>query len=452
MSKTGSILIADDKIEICDSLAEILSEEGFTCETYYDGEEALEAVKERPFDLVVVDIKMPGATGLDIVSTLSERSPETLSIIITANPSFDSVHQALRKGASDYFVKPFDLTRITERVKSLMNKRKMALEIQYLRKEINRGYNDAQIIGETEAMQELFKEIGVVRAVETTVLITGRSGTGKELVARAIHARDEAADRPFVAVNCAAFAKEVLESELFGYKKGAFTGAEKDKSGLFEAAQDGTIFLDEISEMDLESQAKLLRVLQESEIRPVGSTATKPINARIIAATNRDLEDAVAAGSFREDLYYRLNVFQIKVPSLSERKADIPLLANHFITSYNQKFGRAVKGLSNNALKLLMSYHWPGEVRELRNTMERAVLLCETDFVTAEQFPQQFKNSDELPDITETATLSELMSAFERQVIMNALEKNDQNRAETASELGIDPSTLYRKMKELNLS
>ncbi|MFH5832114.1 sigma-54-dependent transcriptional regulator [Halalkalibaculum sp. DA3122] len=442
----GSILIADDEKEIRETLSMILEDEGYRCTTVADGTAAIEAVQDGRFDILISDLKMPGADGLEVLQKTKQLSSQTLTIIITAHATVETAVEALRKGASDYILKPIDFEEVLIRIQNLLEHKELIQENRYLREQIDRKFNFNHIIGESEAMKRVYDMISRVSNASTHVLITGASGTGKELVARAIHSHSDRSGKPFLALNCGSIPADLVEAELFGYKKGAFTGADKDHEGIFEAANGGTVFLDEIGELPPGVQVTLLRVLQEKEVKPVGSNRSVNFNARIITATNRNLEEQVEKGTFREDLYFRLNVVEIAMPSLEERKEDIPILTHHFLNKYNRELNRAVKGITSDAMSALISYQWKGNVRELENVIERAVLLGTEDHITVEDLPASIRNTDDKVDL-DSQSLDAAVHAFEKHHIKSVLKRTDGNKSETARLLGIDPSTLYRKME-----
>lgn len=443
------ILIVDDEQEIRESLSLVLTEEGFLCDTADNGETALEMLENTNYDIVISDLKMPKLDGLTLLKKTREIAPDSFVIMITSYGSTESAVDSLRNGAVDYILKPLDFDEVIARVKNLAQHKDLIRENKFLRSEISAKYNYEKLIGESNSMKRIYDLIEKVAPSTSTVLISGKSGTGKELVARAIHSRSDRANKPFVPINCGAIPETLFESELFGYKKGAFTGAAKDKDGVFKAAQGGTLFLDEVGEIPLHVQVKLLRVIETKEVKPLGSNISQPINIRLLAATNRDLAKEVEDGNFREDLYYRLNIIEIHLPALSERKDDIPLLVNYFINRYNEELKRRVTGMDNEAMKVMMNYNWKGEVRELENIIERAVLLCNGDRITVEDLPQHTvkPNGMSYPD-----NLKEASRAFERQHIINILNHHNQDKAKAAEVLGIGLSSLYRKIDELQIA
>lgn len=449
----GSILIADDEQEIRESLSIVLEDEGYQCTRASDGEQAIDQILDGHFDILITDLKMPKADGLEVLRETVQRSSQTLTIIITAYATVESAVKALRNGAADYIIKPLDFDEVLMRVNHLMKQKELAHENKYLREQIDKQFNFNHIIGESKVMHQVYKMVERVSQANTNVLVTGSSGTGKELVARAIHANSPRAKKPFIAVNCGAIPESLYESELFGHKKGSFTGATADKEGVFAAAHNGTLFLDEIGEIPLNVQVNLLRAIQEREVKPVGSTQYKKVDVRIVTATNKDLAEEVENGNFREDLYYRLNVVEINLPKLKDRREDIPLLTHHFIDKYNLQMNRAVKGVDSKAMKVLMSNEWKGNVRELENVIERAVLLTDDQFIHTSDLPSSFlQDYDEEEEITiDSQSLNNAVNSFEKQHIRNVLRQTDGNRSEAARLLSIDPSTLYRKMERYSI-
>lgn len=446
----GSILIADDEQEIRESLSLVLEDEGFQCTTAENGTKAIEALKKHSFDIIVTDLKMPESDGIEVLEAALQHASEALTIIITAHASVETAIQALRKGAADYIIKPLDFDEVILRIENLLKQKNLIQENNYLRQQIDQKFNFNHIIGESEPMKEVYRMVKRVSSANSSVLITGTSGTGKELVARAIHSSSDRSEKPFIAINCGAIPKDLVESELFGHKKGAFTGAISDKDGVFVAGNKGTVFLDEVGEIPLNQQVNLLRVLQEREVKPIGSNRMVSFDTRIIAATNKNLEKEVEEGNFREDLYYRLNVVEIPLPTLQERKEDIPLLAQHFLKKYSRELNRPVKGISSDAMSALISFEWKGQVRELENIIERAVLLGEDEFITLDDLPSSVQQAEGKIEFDSTS-LDEAVKSFEKHHILSILKRTDGNKAEAARLLGIDPSTLYRKMERMNI-
>ncbi|MBU1873919.1 sigma-54 dependent transcriptional regulator [bacterium] len=442
------ILIADNDREIRESLASILTENDFICIKVSDGDEAIRKIKEDNFDILIVDIKLPKWDGIQVLDKVIKISPKTMTMMITASATVETAIEALRKGAIDYLTKPLDYNDVVVRVKKMRKLQQILLENQYLKQEIHSKYNQNLIIGESSAMQNVYTMINKVAHSSSNILITGKSGTGKELVARAIHQNSPRAEAPFIPINCGAIPENLFESELFGFKKGSFTGAIMDKDGVFRAANGGTLFLDEVGEIPVHIQVKLLRAIEEKEIKPIGSPSSLKVDARILSATNKDLLKEIEEGNFREDLYYRLNIIDIHLPSLSERRDDIPPLVNHFISKYNQELKRKVLGVDNETMKVLMNYKWKGEVRELENVIERAVLLCESECITLRDLPPHAFTgiSMEYADDLKTSVRN-----FEKQHILSILKRVDNDKNKCAEIIGIGLSSLYRKIDELGI-
>lgn len=445
------ILVVDDEEIIRDSISYILDSEGYEVDKAENGKVAYEKIKEKHFDLVITDIEMPAMKGTELLEKIKTLDPQTAIIIITAFGSLDTAITALRNGASDYILKPVEFDELLIKVKRLFEIKDLLIENKVLREEINRKYDFENIVGKSPAIKKVFDMIQAVAETDSTVLISGNSGTGKELVARAIHYRSKRKNKPFIAVNCGAISENLIESELFGHKKGAFTGAISDKEGFIKAADGGTLFLDEISEMPPQLQVKLLRAIQEKEYTPVGTTQSLPVNVRFVATTNRNLEEEVKAGRFREDLYYRLNVVEIHLPSLREREEDIPLLADHFLNKYRKELNKNIKGIDNDAMRVLLAHEWRGEVRELENVIERAVIFCRGDYISVDDLPPTFVPDRETLTTNFSGSLEDSVRKFERDFIMRVLESNNFNKEKTAEILKVGLSTLYRKLKELDI-
>ncbi|MEZ5305849.1 MAG: sigma-54 dependent transcriptional regulator [Pyrinomonadaceae bacterium] len=445
-----NVLVVEDEELMRNILRELLEGEGYSVLTADSAETALEIFPMHEIAVTISDIKMKGMNGIDLLDSLKTIDESAIVIIITAYSSVDTAISALRKGAYDYVTKPFVNEDLLQRVRNAIRTRLLFNENRQLRRELGRKSGFSEIIGKSEAIQSVFRLVEKVAGASASILIQGESGTGKELVARAIHTHSPNNTEPFLAVNCGAIPAELLESELFGHVKGAFTNAHRDHKGLFIEAGSGTLLLDEIGEMPLALQVKLLRVLQEQEVRPVGGTTSHPVSARILAATNRNLEKEVAEGRFREDLYYRLNVVEINIPPLRNRREDIPLLIRHFIAKSGDSQSAPGKTISDSALSALTAYRWPGNVRELENAIERASILSE-DSIGIEHLPNRIRteagssyasrDSDSfLPTLEET----------ERRYILEILASAENDKAKAANILGIDLSTLYRKLKKFN--
>ena len=448
---SGKLLVVDDEEIIRESLSFILRKEGYQVEEAENGKVAYQKLVDDKFDIVITDLEMPQMKGIELLEEIKKLDVHTSIIVITAFGSLDTAISALRSGASDYILKPVEFDELLIKIKRMFEYKELLLENRILKKEIQRNYDFENIIGKSLAIKKIYDMIHTVAETDSTVLITGNSGTGKELVARALHFQSRRKNKPFIALNCGAITENLIESELFGHKRGAFTGAISDKEGFINAADGGTLFLDEISELPLQLQVKLLRVLQEKEFTPVGATASYPVNVRFIATTNRDLKEEIEAGKFREDLYFRLNVIEINVPSLKEREEDIPLLADHFLDKYRKEMNKNIKGIDNEAIRSLISYEWKGEVRELENIIERAVIFCKGEFITLQDLPPSFRPKFGVIDFSKLGSLEESVRRFERDYIMKALENNSFNKEKTSELLQVGLSTLYRKLKELDI-
>lgn len=448
---TEKILVVDDEDIIRESLSFILKKEKYEVEEAANGKIAFEMLKETSYDLVITDLEMPQMKGIELLDEIKKMNLQTNTIVITAYGSMETAIAALRSGASDYILKPVEFDELLIKVKKLFEVRDLHLENRILRKELQREYDYTNIIGKSPAIMQIFEMIKAVADTDSTVMISGNSGTGKELVAKALHFNSKRSNKPFIALNCGAISENLIESELFGHKKGAFTGAISDKEGFIKAAEGGTLFLDEISEMPPQLQVKLLRAIQEKEYTPVGTTLSLPVNVRFIASTNRNLQEQVTQGKFREDLFYRLNVIEIHLPSLKEREGDIPLLTDYFLDKYRKQMNKNIKGISNEAMRSLMNHEWKGEIRELENVIERAVIFCNEDFVNIKHLPVQFQSETGASEYSPSDSLEESVKRFEKEIITRALETNDFNKEKTAETLKVGLSTLYRKMKELEI-
>lgn len=445
----NKILVVDDEKAIRDSLRMILEEEGYDCDTAADGEEALLKIKNSDFDIAISDIKMPKMDGITLLQETAKISPDTFFIIMTAYASVETAIEALRQGAYDYLIKPVEFDDVIIRVKRLADYKKLSLENQALRRRISDNSAFDKIIGQSDAMAKIFNLIEKVAPTNSNVLIQGKSGTGKELVARAMHAKSKRKDNVFLPVNCGAISENLIESELFGHKKGSFTGATEDKQGLFKVAEGGTLFLDEIGDLPLNLQVKLLRALEDKAFLPVGATKPVSTDVRIIAATNQNIFEKAKNGEFREDLYYRLNVVEIKLPSLSDRSEDIPLLVNHFVEKYCNEMSRKIIGVNNEAMRALMSHEWRGGVRELENVIERAVIFASDEFITVDDLSDHVQGSVSQPGYPDS--LKDALKSFEKEHILKTIKKYNYNKDIAAKALNIGLSSLYRKMEELNI-
>ncbi len=439
-TEIANILVVDDELIVRDSLSKWFHEEGYATEAAASGREALLRIQERPCDVVLVDIKMPGMDGLELQRKIHDVDPNIVVIIMTGYASVETAVQALKAGAFDYIMKPFDPDDLATVVRNALEQRRVKMENIRLREKIEEIVQPADIVGKSPAMQRVFELVHTVAPTDATVLIHGESGTGKELVARALHAASPRRYMPMVTIHCGALTETLLESELFGHEKGAFTGAQYRKKGKFEVADGGTVFLDEISDITLKTQTDLLRVLQEKEITRVGGTLTIKVDFRCVVATNRDLEKMVAEGTFRPDLFYRVNVFRIDLPPIRERTEDIPLLVEHFLEKFSGAMNKRFTRVSKEAMDLLLAYPWPGNVRELENAIERAMVVGHEPEIQAADFPFQLGRAQ----AQSPRTLDELEQAH----IGKVLQECNWNQTHAARILGIDRVTLYNKLKK----
>jgi len=445
----GSVLIVEDDREMRQLLVDLLGEAGYAVESIPNAEEALETLTVKAFDLLISDLKLEGLSGIDLLRKVKEGDPEQAVIIITAFGTVASAIEAMKAGAIDYLVKPFKQEHLLLVVEKAFERIRLHQEVLYLRQEMSKRFEFSNMIGKSKAMQAVFQLIQRVSESTISISITGESGTGKEVVARAIHYNSPRKRLPFMAIDCASIPETLLESELFGHVRGAFTDAKSDKKGLFEAANGGTLFLDEIAEIPLSLQPKLLRAIQEKAVRPVGSTRTLPVDIRIISATNVDLLQAVKSKRFRDDLYYRLNVLQIDIPPLRSRRDDIALLSKHFLKKFLSEQNKKSMGFSESALHVLLNYAWPGNVRELENAIERAVTLAQKDTITAEDFPKEMiKNQGDQVVLDQALEEMSSLDALEKEYVMRVLTLVNGNKAKAAKVLQIDRKTLYRKLHQ----
>ncbi len=442
---SAKLLIVDDELIIRESLSAWLARDGYDVMTASSGEEALEVIKNHQRDILLVDIKMDGISGMDVLKHVKEHYPDIDVVMITAFGSIPSTVEAMKAGAYDYLLKPFDPDELGILIQKLVSHQANRRETQFLREEYKERTRFESIIGQSKPMQEIFDLINDIKDTESTVLITGETGTGKGLAAKAIHTSSPVKDGPFVSVNCGSIPKHIMESELFGHQKGAFTDAKETKKGRLEMAYGGTLFLDEVGEISMRMQIDLLQVLEDNIFYKVGGTQPITTNFRVIAATNSDLEQAIKDRIFREDLYYRLNVISFVMPPLRSRKEDIPLLAEHFLQKFVQEINKPIDTISRTAMDELMLYEWPGNVRELSNAIERAVVVCKSHTIEAMDLPI-FRQ--ECVDIQpKTASLTDMEKAH----ILNVLEEEDWNISRSSELLGIDRSTLYSKIKRYSL-
>ena len=449
MSRQANILVIDDEESMRDSCQQTLSRDGNRVEVAEDGSRGLAMLERESFDLVILDLKMPGLSGMEVLKKIRERDPEAMVIVITGYATIESAVEAMKRGAYDFIPKPFTPGSLRVIVRRALDRRELALENVLLRGELKASFGPEVIIGQSESMKKVEELVRKVGPTDTTVLISGESGTGKELVARAIHRHSSRRDKPFVVVDCGSLVENLFESELFGHVKGSFTGATATKYGRFELANGGTLFFDEIGNISINIQTKLLRVLQEREVTKVGSSQVIKVDVRIVAATNKDLQKAVKAGTFREDLFYRLSVVPITLPPLREKRDDIPLLANHFLEKYNKKRRKNIRAISDQAMKALVEYNWPGNVRELENAIERAVVLAENDVVKPSDL-LYYGLTVETPS-TSDAGGAQRLSDLEREHIAKTLKMFNGHRGKAAKSLGIDRKTLRVKLKRYGI-
>jgi len=450
----SKILVIDDEPGIREFLEIMLHKSGYLVETVADGLKAIDKIESNLFDLAIVDIQMPVMNGIEVLKKINEKSPETSVIMITAYASHETAIEAMKLGAYDYITKPFKIDEIKLVIKNALEKKRLERENIRLKKELETKFGFGHIIGRSPELLRVFELIKRVSELNVNVFIVGESGTGKELVARAIHYSGTRRDGPFVAVNCGAIPETLIESELFGYKKGAFTGAMRDKKGISEIANGGTLFLDEIAELSRLLQVKLLRVIEEKKIRPLGGTETADIDVRIIVATNKNIEEEVAKGNFREDLFYRINVIKIALPPLRERREDIPLLAAHFFNKYSKEMGKDIRGISPKALGILGNFPYPGNVRELENIIARCVALETSDLIQAETLPNLLGGKDLLDleaSFSSNAGLDRVLGNVEKQMIDNALKTTEGNKSEAAKLLGISLRSLRYRLEKLGV-
>ncbi len=449
-----SILVIEDKSAMQQMLAATLSAEGYEVELASDGDEGISRAKEKRYDIVLTDLKLPGTDGLQVLSEIKKGDPEAPVIVMTAYATVENAVQAIKLGAFDFLTKPFDTDRLSILIKRALENRRLIAENTLLREELAQAIGLEEIIGKSEKMIQASDLVQKVSPSDTTVLLQGESGTGKELFARAIHHLSPRKDGPYVAINCAAIPRELLENELFGSERGAFTSSIARKMGKFEIAEQGTIFLDEVGDLDISLQAKLLRVLQEKRFERLGGTKTINVNVRVVAATNMDLREAIIRKAFREDLFYRLSVFPITIPPLRERREDVPALSEYFIRRFSTEMKKKPVKLSREALGLLEKYHWPGNVRELENTIERAIILCEGRTITPEHLAIRLPRVGEI-SLREGAGLKEVgamaQAEAEKSLIRRILNQTHGNKRKTAEILKIDYTTLFEKLKKYGL-
>jgi DNA-binding NtrC family response regulator len=453
-SNGASILVIDDEAGIRESLEVLLTFEGYTVTMAVDGEQGLRTLDTDNFDLLLLDLALPGQSGMELLPQIKERHPDLPVIMITAYGTVDNVVEAIRSGAENFVQKPWDNEKLLADIRAAVALHKSEEENRQLKRTLKQRYNFNNIVGKSEIMLKVFDLVAQVAPSRSTVLIQGESGTGKELIAKAIHANSPRKDKPFVPINTGAMPSELLESTLFGHVKGAFTSAIASKKGLFEVANGGTLFLDEIATMGMDTQAKILRVLQDRRFMHLGGISEVQVDVRIIAATNVDLRQAVRDGQFREDLFYRLNVISVDLPPLRSRREDIPLLANHFLEFYANENGFEPRKLSADALRSLVDYDWPGNVRELENAIERGVVLSSGPVIGADLLPGQINGrsfQDDLLNHNPNASLFDILEDIERRIIIEKLERCNGNQTEAAEQFHVPLSTLNQKIKRLNI-
>jgi two-component system response regulator PilR (NtrC family) len=455
MTEKGTIHIIDDEPIIHEVLGDLLSSEGYTVVNSPNGEEALEKHSSRSFELILLDLLMPGMDGIEVLKRLKKIDPHAVIIIITAYASVESAISAMKMGAFDYVQKPFKHDELLLTVERAIEHKKLQEENLRLKDELKRKFSFENIIGKSKKMQDVFELIRASAPTRSTILLQGESGTGKELAARALHQNSNRKSLPFITVNSGSLPPDLLESHLFGHVKGAFTGAVSLKTGLFEAAEKGTIFFDEISSLNQETQSKLLRVMQEKEFMMLGGTKTIKVDVRIIAATNSDLEELIRQQKFRQDLFYRLNVIKIELPPLRERKEDMPLLVKHFLNVYGRENKKKVEGVTEDVLEILVNYNWPGNIRELENMIERAVVLTKTKLITRENLPPFLVSVQEergtFTPSSQELNLKENLQSFQKDAIISALKESKGIQKKAASILGVKPTTLNEMIKRLKI-
>jgi DNA-binding NtrC family response regulator len=455
MEHKGKIHIIDDEPIIHEVLGDLLTSEGYAVVNSANGEEALERHSSQTFDLILLDLLMPGMDGIEVLKLLKKRDPRSVIIIITAYASVESAISAMKIGAFDYVQKPFKHDELLLTVKRAIEHKNLQEENLRLKDELKRKFSFENIIGKSKVMQNVFETIKASAPTRSTILIQGESGTGKELVARAIHQNSDRASFPFIIVNSGSLPPDLLESHLFGHVKGAFTGAVSLKKGLFEAAENGTIFFDEISTLNIETQSKLLRVMQEREFMRLGGTKTIKVDVRVVAATNSDLEELIQERRFRQDLFYRLNVIKIELPPLRERKEDIPLLVKHFLDIYSKENNKEIEAVTPDVMEILISYDWTGNIRELENLIERAVVLTKTKLITRDNLPPFLLSAPykglALNPSSQDLNLKENLQAIQKKAILRALKQSNGVQKKAASLLGVKPTTLNEMIKRLKI-
>jgi len=442
------ILVVDDETDICRALEFLLTREGYDVSTACSGENAIAKMEKVSFDVVLTDLKMGSVDGMTVIEKAKEINPNTAVIMMTAFASIESAVDAMKKGATDYIVKPFLNEEIKLTVRRLLEQKKLITENIALKQQISQRMTYRELAANSDSMLKILDTLEKIIPTKSNIILLGESGTGKGVIAEMIHTNSPRRDKPFISINCSAIPEGLLESELFGYKKGAFTGAVSDKLGLIPLAHQGTLFLDEIGDMPLNLQVKLLKVLETGEVYPLGDTKHRLVDIRIISATNVDIEARVKDGKFREDLYWRLNVIEIKIPPLRERKDDIEVLTKHFIEKFSKEHNKNIQGIDRQALSHFMGYSWPGNVRELGNVVERAVVLAEGNYLTPADLPEKIRN---IEHHIESSTLKANINGYEKNLLLKMYEEHKKNKEETAKALGIDLATLYRKFKKYGI-
>ena len=447
--KFNKILVVDDDLKMCELLSDVLKDEGFSVTTSGDSVKASAILKKEEFDVILTDLRMRGMDGIDLLQEAKNVAPLTPVVLLTAYGTIESAIIAMKMGAYDYVLKSHQMDELILVLKRALEHRLLKKEIVRLRRRMESDYQFHDLVGKSPSMKKVYETVEMIGDASCNILITGESGTGKELVAKAIHYQSERKEGPFIAVNCAAIPDTLIESELFGYKRGAFTDAKADKRGLIFEADEGTLFLDEITEMPLTLQAKLLRVIEEKEVRPLGDTMSHPVDVRIISTSNRDIKSSIEEGKFRDDLYYRLKVVAIELPPLRERREDIALLIQHFIDKFSKEMKKKISGISGEALKALLDYSWPGNVRELENVIQRAMIFSQTEILLPIDFPDfviQKKGENLLEKaVQERYSFEQLLKEYIKRMII----ETGGNKTKVSEILGIDRKTLYRKLKEL---
>jgi len=448
---TAHVLLVEDEVNMAKTQAKILQRKGYEVDTAGNGREALRLLDRAAFDVVITDLKMPVMDGMQLLREMNIKERGCAVIVLTGHGTIESAVEAMQRGAADYLTKPCNPDELLLKVDKLLETKRLREEVEHLRREVRAYKKFGALIGQNSVMWQIYGIIGAVSANKSTVLVTGESGTGKELVARTIHQKGPWADRPFVAINCGAMSETLLDSQLFGHRRGAFTGAIADHNGMFQTANSGTLFLDEIAEVPLALQVKFLRAIQEKEVTPLGSSRPVKVDVRIIAASNRNLEEEVKKGTFRDDLFYRLNVVPIHLPPLRERREDIPLLIEHFIATFSTEYKVEPKKVAPEALEKLVSYPWPGNIRELQNVIERMFALSQSKEITLADLPGPIAGFEEKPvNFQELAELPTL-EAMEKSLIAAALRKSHGNKNEAARSLAIERQRLYRKIEKYGL-